>query len=439
MTIPSIRTEQFINKVKSVLEWQNNIILEGVPGVGKTWIVEKLWKELEIDTDHTRTVTFGPASEPEEFIGGLFPQSEGTFPPNFKYIPGVLMELAELANADSTNDYYIFIDEINRANLPKVMGALMTIIETSKRYKPTEFSKACEAQPLTVSAKKEYRVSLPHEEGNSIYFGLPDNLYIVGAMNTSDRSVIHLDSALRRRFSFLRINTLLSKNGLEYLAKSLIKADSKGFWNEASLEKCSELFDHFVALNEELLKIIGPDGVLGHSYFFDAAWCKNPDEMFKQKCKTNTVDLTESEADFMDKIFSSPIDSSKITTSSFRQYFENNLPRDIIDSLIEKNILKVIKENNPKTYSVKDNFDISNEVKYAFWQGFWDQYIYAILPQLADTFNAFAIDEDKTVVIFEHINNITDIFVAQHSDLEAQRRKLTPPPEQGAAREWRVE
>ena len=70
---------------------------------------------------------------------------------------------------------------------------------------------------------------------------------------------------------------------------------------------------------------------------------------------------------------------------------------------------------------------------------FWDQYIYAILPQLADTLNAFAIDEDKTWIIFEQLSNITDIFVAKHSDLEAQRRKLTPPPEQGAAREWRVE
>ena len=60
----------------------------------------------------------------------------------------------------------------------------------------------------------------------------------------------------------------------------------------------------------------------------------------------------------------------------------------------------------------------------AFHKGFWDQYIYAILPQLADTLNAFAIDEDKTWIIFEQLSNITDIFVAKHSDLEAQRRKI---------------
>ena len=311
-----------------------------MPGVGKTWVVEKLWEELEIDNARTRTVTFGPASEPEEFIGGLFPESGDTFPPNFKYVPGVLMELAVEANANPNLHYYIFIDEINRANLPKVMGALMTIIETSKRYQPSEGTKVCEEQPLSERAKEEYRVVLPHENGNSIYFGLPNNLYIVGAMNTSDRSVIHLDSALRRRFSFLRINTLLSTNGLEYLKKSLTQGDSTGFWNDANLQNSSELFSHFVALNEELSRIIGPDGVIGHSYFFDATWCKSPAELFSQKCKRETMELTDDEADFMEKVFSSAIDPRKITSRSFKHYFKKDLPRPVIKDLLEKRFFK---------------------------------------------------------------------------------------------------
>ena len=152
----------------------------GVPGVGKTWVVEKLWEELEIDNARTRTVRLDLHPNLRNLSADYF-QSLDTFPPNFKYVPGVLMELAVEANANPNLHYYIFIDEINRANLPKVMGALMTIIETSKRYQPSEGTKVCEEQPLSERAKEEYRVVLPHENGKSIYFGLPNNLYIVGA------------------------------------------------------------------------------------------------------------------------------------------------------------------------------------------------------------------------------------------------------------------
>ena len=96
--IPHRGNDEILEKSEAVLNWQNNMILEGVPGVGKTWMVRKLWNRLGIQTaadiqTYTRTVTFGPATEPEDFVGGLFPQP-GSSPPTFEYIDGVLMELA---------------------------------------------------------------------------------------------------------------------------------------------------------------------------------------------------------------------------------------------------------------------------------------------------------------------------------------------------------
>ena len=288
-TISHLNTDQLLDKTENVLKWQNNIILEGVPGVGKTWTVRKLWDKLTIPVDNRRTVTFGPATEPEDFVGGLFPKP-GIAPPTFEYLEGVLMELAILANDNPDEDFALFIDEINRANLPKVMGSLMTIIETSKRYAPTKTSRAWMGSPPLppppVSTEEaEYRVALAHENGKNVYFGLPTNLYIVGAMNTSDRSVIHLDGALRRRFSFIRVDTMLSEDGFDDFLQALQDSDDSGYWMDVNIDECRDLLWKFVELNKELWKIIGPDGVLGHSYFFDAKWCKTPFEIMKQRCQ----------------------------------------------------------------------------------------------------------------------------------------------------------
>ena len=217
------------------------------------------------------------------------------------------MELAILANDNPDEDFALFIDEINRANLPKVMG--MTIIETPKRYAPTTTSRAWMGPPLPPPAgsteEAEYRVALAHENGDNIYFGLPTNLYIVGAMNTSDRSVIHLDGALRRRFSFIRVDTMLSEDGFDDFLQVLQNSDDSGYWMDVNIDECRDLLWKFVELNKELWKIIGPDGVLGHSYFFDAGWCKSPSEILEERWLRNNPQrqLTDDQREVIKNIF----------------------------------------------------------------------------------------------------------------------------------------
>ena len=442
--IPHLGNDEILEKSEAVLKWQNNMILEGVPGVGKTWMVRELWDRLGIRPadipTYTRTVTFGPATEPEDFVGGLFPQP-GSSPPTFEYIAGVLMELAIAANDDPDKKYVLFIDEINRGNLPKVMGALMTIMETSKRYDSTDpatrsWTRQPPSPPVNPADGAEYRVALMHENGDTIYFGLPKNLYIIGAMNTSDRSVIHLDGALRRRFSFMRIDTMLSADGFEDLLQALGQSDDSGYWMSFNIDDCRDILAKFVELNELLWEVIGPDGVLGHSYFFDAGWCKPPINILQDRWETQNPGgvLSNSQIDIIEKIFRNRLNKG----FSSRAYIDSvggPFPSLSINALVGHNLLEDLGVT-PKNYRVAPEFDGYDQ---AFWQGFWDQFSYAILPQLADTLNAFAINEAQAAGIIEKSDEITTLFMQKHDALEAQSRYLRPPPEIGSAREWRVE
>ena len=444
--IPHLVHDEILEKSEAVLEWQNNMILEGVPGVGKTWMVRELWDRLEIlpadIPTYTRTVTFGPATEPEDFVGGLFPQS-GSSPPTFEYIAGVLMELAIAANDDPDPDkkYVLFIDEINRGNLPKVMGALMTIIETSKRYDSTDpatrsWTRQPPSPPANPDDEAEYRVALMHENGDTIYFGLPKNLYIIGAMNTSDRSVIHLDGALRRRFSFMRIDTMLSEDGFEDLLQALEQSDDSGYWMSVNIDDCRDILAKFVELNELLWEVIGPDGVLGHSYFFDAGWCKSPLNILEDRWEAHnpTTVLTTSQIEVIQNIFRYRWNKG-FTRRTYLNSVGGSFPLSIINALVRYGLLEDLGVS-PKKYRVAPAFDGYDQ---ALWQGFWDQFSYAILPQLADTLNAFAINEAQAGNIIEKLVEITRLFIQKHDDLETQSRHLRPPPEVGSAREWRVE
>jgi len=264
---------KFTKELVDVLEWKKNVILEGVPGVGKTFCIDQLKENLGIEDDDGRfaSVTFSPSIGSEEFIGGLFPQP-GTSPPVFSFEKGPLLKLAEAAaRASSDTMHLLFIDEINRGNIPKIMGEIMTVIEGTKRFSLDDSS--------DVLAKRQdgdiFRASMFLGGEEIRYFGLPENLYIIGAMNTSDRSVVQIDSALRRRFAFIRVDTMLvSESSKELKQRLLTSENSAKFW--ATGERMTDadgVFQSLFKLNEFLREKVGPDAMLGHSYLFDLRCC----------------------------------------------------------------------------------------------------------------------------------------------------------------------
>ena len=166
-------------KLRNLLLRKKNLILQGAPGVGKTFAAKRLAYAIMGEKDESRImqVQFHQNYSYEDFVMGYKPNEDG----GFELKNGVFYRFCKRAAANSEHKYFFIIDEINRGNLSKIFGELLMLIENDYRDKPIQLAYKDEA------------------------FAVPNNLYIIGMMNTADRSLAMIDYALRRRFSFFEM------------------------------------------------------------------------------------------------------------------------------------------------------------------------------------------------------------------------------------------
>lgn len=215
---PFISEAIFLQTV-NLLKRKKNIILQGPPGVGKTFIARKLAYEImqEVKDGNIEMVQFHQSYSYEDFIQGLRPTQKG----GFDLKNGIFYSFCQRAMAHPDKPFFFVIDEINRGNLSKIFGELMMLIEADKR-------------------DEKFALKLTYAEDDDSRFYVPDNLYIIGTMNTSDRSLAIVDYALRRRFAFVTLQpdygdnfrSFLSANGLttsliEHICSSIIKLNTQ--------------------------------------------------------------------------------------------------------------------------------------------------------------------------------------------------------------------
>ena len=170
---------EFLDDIVELLKDKGQVILYGPPGTGKTYLARKLAEALSPDEDRRALVQFHPSTSYEDFFEGYRPAGTGSDGGiRFELTRGPLARIADRAS-ESSEQYVMIIDEINRGNLPRVLGELLFLLEYRDEIVQTLYR--------------------PEEEP----FSLPDNLWFIGTMNTADRSIALVDAALRRRFHFV--------------------------------------------------------------------------------------------------------------------------------------------------------------------------------------------------------------------------------------------
>ena len=235
--------EQQLQTLKSLLLRKKNLILQGAPGVGKTFVAQRLAFAMMgmKDDSRVKVIQFHQNYSYEDFVMGYKPNGEG----GFSLVNGIFYDFCQQARLHRESPYFLIIDEINRGNLSKIFGELLQLIEADYRDQPI------------------------HLAYNKQRFSVPSNLYVIGMMNTADRSLAMIDYALRRRFSFYEMKPGFGADAFKAYISN---------WETPQLRK-------LIKAILELNKVIEDDSSLGSGFCIGHSYLCN----FENGCDLKSI------------------------------------------------------------------------------------------------------------------------------------------------------
>lgn len=231
-----------LEEIKEILEYKKNIILEGVPGVGKTYLAKKIAEKIvgQDKNENIFMVQFHQNYSYEDFIEGLRPSGQKNG--EFEVHAGIMKKICNQIKEENKWDekFVLIIDEINRGNISKIFGETFMLIEENKRCRKDE---------------EKYTMELQYSQEK---FSVPENLYIIGTMNSIDRSIALFDFALRRRFAMYEIEPCFNDDR--------VQSEINNYLKEVNSKRLDNIWNKIKKLNQKLEQEDANGIKIGHSY-----------------------------------------------------------------------------------------------------------------------------------------------------------------------------